>query len=190
MRTNTFVSRFLVLAFFFLIVWFSILKLNSKRRSCSWGVSSLVAENNNTSLFIIISHCFIVRVPNQLALGLGELVHAENYNGEMLVVTWRYVYPSHRLTIGGLRCGRFRRDGDVKTDLDWDEFNCACDFQHSRRRSHVGDVSLRILSSQWKREYLYRYFFLVLFIPCLFVCLFFFSVSLLAQTTWGCAKQL
>ena len=189
MRTNTFVSRFLVLAFFFLIVWFSISKLNSKCRSSSWGDSTLVAENNNTSLFIIISHYFTVRVPNQLALGLGELLHAENYNGEMLVVTWRYVYPSHRPTIGSLRCGRFRRDGDVKTDLDWGEFNCVCDFQHSRRRPHVGDVSLRILPSQWKREYLYRYFFLVLFIACLFVCLF-VSVSLLAQTTWGCAKQL
>ena len=85
--------------FFFLIVWFSILKLNSKCRSCSWGVFSLVAENKFTSLFIIISHYFTVRVPNQLAFRLGELLRAENYNGEILVVTWRYVYPSYRPTI-------------------------------------------------------------------------------------------
>jgi len=31
-------------------------------------VSSLVAENNSTSLFIIICHCFKVRVSNQLAI--------------------------------------------------------------------------------------------------------------------------
>ena len=30
-------------------------------------VSSLVAENNNTSLFLIISHCFTVRASKQLA---------------------------------------------------------------------------------------------------------------------------
>ena len=32
-------------------------------------------------------------------LGLGELLHAENYSREILVVTWPYVYPSHRPTI-------------------------------------------------------------------------------------------
>ena len=38
-------------------------------RSCSKAVSSLVAENKNTSLFIIIPSCFPVRVsnPRQLA---------------------------------------------------------------------------------------------------------------------------
>ena len=36
-------------------------------RFCSQFVSSLVAKNNNTSLFIIISHCFMVWVSNQLA---------------------------------------------------------------------------------------------------------------------------
>ena len=35
--------------------------------SSNIGASSLVAENSNTSLFIIISNCFTVRVSNQLA---------------------------------------------------------------------------------------------------------------------------
>ena len=35
---------------------------------------SLVAENNNTSLFIIISHCFTVRVSNQLAFRVRRAV--------------------------------------------------------------------------------------------------------------------
>ena len=34
----------------------------------------MVKENNNV-LFIIIFHCFTVRVSNQLLLGLGELLH-------------------------------------------------------------------------------------------------------------------
>ena len=34
----------------------------------------LFAENNNTSLLIIMSHCFMVRVSNQLAFKVRRLV--------------------------------------------------------------------------------------------------------------------
>lgn len=86
--------------------------------------------------------------------------------------------------IGSLRCGRFPHDGDMKTNLDWGLHRRFAIFlpSPSSRQRQFGDFAITV--KMWV--------FILLFLSCTVHSLFFFffSVFLLAQSIWGCAKQL